>query len=267
MTFTLSELWIYPLKSGAALPVAQTEVLTRGLMHDRRWMVVDADGRFLTGRQIPRLTQVRATLVENRLRLDAPGCTTLLVDAPTPRSPRLGVVVWRDHVDAVACAPAADAWLSEFLGRPVRLAHMDEVATRGVDPTYAWAGDEVSFADGFPMLLISEASLAGLNARLLAPVPMTRFRPNFVVAGCEAHAEDSWRRIQIGFVEFDVVKACTRCVFTTVDTERGEFDASGEPLNTLKSYRRSPTGITFGQNLIPRSGGTISLRDPIRILE
>jgi uncharacterized protein YcbX len=143
---------------------------------------------------------------------------------------------------------------------------MDEAAQRPVRADYGQPGDVVSFADAFPLLLISEASLAGLNARMAQPVPMARFRPNLVVAETAAHAEDDWRRIRIGVLEFDVVKACTRCVFTTVDPATGNFDPGGEPLATLKQYRRTAAGVTFGQNLIPRSFGQISVGDRVEVL-
>jgi uncharacterized protein len=264
---SVSSLWIHPVKSCAPAPVHDALVEVRGLRNDRRWMVVAPDGRFLTGRQCPKLVLLRAVPEGLDVRLDAPGMTTLHVRRPSRDGARLGVAIWKDHVDALACAPQADAWLGEFLGRPVRLVYMDDAAVRGVDPHYGWAGDEVSFADGYPLLLVSQGSLDLLNTKLLVPVPMARFRPNIVVRGCAAHAEDGWRRITVGMVEFEVVKPCTRCVFTTVDTTRGEFDGGGEPLNTLKSYRRGERGVTFGQNLIPRTTGNIRVGDPVAVIE
>lgn len=267
MPITLSGLWIHPVKSCAPLAAHAADVRTRGLAHDRRFMVVDPDGRFLTGRQIPRLATIRAVPDGHGVRLDASSMTTLHVAAPPRDGERIGVSVWKDRVEALECSAAADAWLTACLGRPARLVYMDEAATRGVDPTYGWATDEVSFADGFPLLLISQASLDALNARLLEPITMARFRPNLVVSGCEPHAEDGWHRIQVGFIEMEVVKPCTRCVFTTVDPVRGELDPSGEPLATLKTYRRGQNGVTFGQNVIPRAEGTIRLGDTITVLE
>jgi uncharacterized protein YcbX len=134
------------------------------------------------------------------------------------------------------------------------------------DGRYGRDEDRVSLADAFPLLLVSQAALDQLNAKLAQPVPMLRFRPNLVVAGTQPHAEDDWRRIRIGAIEFDVVKACTRCVFTTVDFERGERDPTGEPLRTLTTYRRTAEGVTFGQNLIPRGTGTLRAGDPIEVL-
>jgi len=153
---------------------------------------------------------------------------------------------------------------------PHRLVHMDAACARPMkakyDGRYGNDDDEVSFADGFPLLLISQAALDQLNAKLAAPVPMLRFRPNLVVAGTAPHAEDHWKRIRVGTIEFEVLKPCVRCVFTTVEFERGAFDPSGEPLRTLLKYRRSAEGVTFGQNLIPRGRGTLRRGDAVEVL-
>jgi len=263
----LSAISIYPVKSGAGLSLAEARVEARGLRHDRRFMVVDQQLRFITARQEPRLMLVRALPAEGWLGLHAPGMEPMRVLAPEGNADRMPVRVWGDEVDAAACDAAAEAWLSRFLGREVRLAYMDGYARRGVDPHYGRADDTVSFADGFPLLAISQAALDDLNARLAAPLPMNRFRPNLVIAGSEPHAEDGWRRVRIGAVEFDFVKPCTRCVATTVDHESGTFDPSGEPLNTLKTYRRGSSGITFGQNLLPRGAGTVRVGDDVEVLE
>jgi uncharacterized protein YcbX len=266
MTITLAAIHIHPVKSCAPLALASAAVEGRGLAHDRRYLVVDADGRFLTGRQLPQLTLLRALPVAGGLALDGPGMPALTLAAPEGNPERIAVTVWDDAVDAAACEPAVDAWMSRFLGRPVRLAYMDHMAQRAVDLAYGRDGDEVGFADGYPLLLLSQAAQDGLNARLARPLPITRFRPNLVIEGCDAHAEDGWRRIRVGAVEFDLVKPCTRCVFTTVDGERGAFADDGEPLATLKGYRRGPRGITFGQNLIARGLGTVQVGDAVEVL-
>jgi uncharacterized protein YcbX len=263
----LSAIHVYPIKSCAALALSSAEVETRGLAHDRRWMLVDADGRFITGRQVPRTVLLQATPEAGGLRLAAPGLAAIHVPTPPPQAPRCRVTVWKDDVHAPDAGDAIAAWLREALGREARLVHMDEAASRPAKPDYAQAGDEVSFADAFPLLAVSQAALDALNARLAAPLPMTRFRPNVVFAGSTPHAEDGWRRLRIGPVEFENAKPCVRCVFTTVDAERGEFDPSGEPLRTLKHYRRSAEGITFGVNLIARGRGTVRVGDEVEVLE
>lgn len=262
----LSALFVYPVKSCAPLAQDQAMVEARGLRHDRRWMVVDPDGAFVTGRQCPRLVLLQALPLPQGLRLQAPGLPALEVPAPAADGPVLPVQVWKSQVQALAAGARADAWLSRFLQRPVRLVHMDAQVHRAMTSSHA-AGQEVSFADGFPMLLVSQAALEALNARLATPVPMQRFRPNLVVDATAAHAEDGWRRVRIGAVEFEVAKPCTRCVFTTVDHLRGERDPAGEPLRTLIGYRRGPDGVSFGQNLIPCGTGTLRQGDPVQVLD
>lgn len=265
----LSSLHLYPLKSAAGIAVETFDVLPRGPRHDRRWLVVDADGAFITARQVPEMVLIRAEAMGEGLRLSAPGRPDLDVVPPSDGQ-RLRVSIWKDVVDAQRADPVADAWLSAYLQRPVRLVRMDAAARRAVDPAYAQPGDEVSFADGYPLLVISQAALDGLNARLAdagrAPVVMAQFRPNLVVADAAAHAEDDWTRVRIGEVEFAAVKRCTRCVFTTVDPLRGARRDDGEPLNILKDYRRTPAGITFGMNLIPRGTATLRVGDPVTVL-
>lgn len=260
----LSNLYLYPVKSAAPLAVETALAEPRGMRHDRRWLVVDEGNRFLTGRELPRLTLVRALPDASGLLLQAPGMPSLRVPFPASTA-TVAVVIWKSEV-AAKPADAADAWLSEFLQRPVRLVHMDAGVTRPMTGAHSQAGDEVSFADAFPMLLISRAALDGLNARLAKPVSMLQFRPNLVVDGVPAHAEDDWKRIRIGEVEFDVAKPCMRCIFTTVDPGRGERDPDSEPLRTLARYRRTADGVAFGQNLIPRTPGTLRIGDAVEVL-
>jgi uncharacterized protein YcbX len=263
----LSAIHLYPIKSCAALSPASAAVEPRGLAHDRRWMIVDGSGRFITGREVPATVLIRATPDANGLRLEAPGHVAASIALPHPDAPRRRVTVWDDEVEAPDAGDAAAAWLSAVLGREARLVAMDVAATRAVDPSRARPGDEVSFADGYPLLLVSQAALDGLNARLATALPILRFRPNLVVDGAAAHAEDGWKRVRIGEVEFEGVKPCVRCVFTTVDPARGALDPSGEPLRTLKTYRRGPKGITFGMNLIARGTGTLHVGDPVVVLD
>jgi uncharacterized protein YcbX len=268
---TLASIFIFPLKSGAPNSLDTAIVEPRGLAHDRRWMVVDASGKFLTGRQQPRLTLIAATPEKSALQLQAPGMPTLREPLPQANGVRIRTAVWGAAVTPLAASAEANAWISTFLGIACGLVYMDAACTRAVkdkyDGKYGEDSDEVSLADAFPLLLISQAALDLLNSKVGQPLPMLRFRPNLVVAGTEPHAEDRWKRIRIGTLEFDVVKPCTRCVFTTVDFAHGRFDPSGEPLRTLKTYRRSADGITFGQNLIPRSTGTLRVGDALHVLE
>ena len=263
----LASIHIYPLKSARPVDLVASEVMPRGLPGDRRWMLVDEAGRFITARQVPRLAMVEALLEGDVLRLRAPGMTELAIPVQPASPDHLMVTVWKDSVNAVVPSEAANAWFSEWLDKPVRLVQMTDDIHRHVDPDYGRPGDEVSFADGFPLLLITTASLEDLNRRLAQPVPMQRFRPNLVIDGAEPYAEDTWPRLRIGEVEFEGVKNCSRCVFTTIDPETGTKSADGEPLKTLGTYRLGDGGIYFGQNLIPRSSGTLRVGDTVEILE
>ena len=263
---TLVHINVFPVKSCAPLTPDHAVVERRGLRGDRRWMIVDAAGKFVTARKHPRLVLVRALFDGDSLHLDAPGMRRLdlLAQACATTSK---VTIWSDEVAGLPAEAKADAWISDYLGFAARFVHMADDCIRPVDPTYAKTGDQVSFADGFPLLLISQAALDHLNGRLKSPLPMLRFRPSLVVVNTAPHAEDSWRSIRIGEVTFDVVKPCVRCVLTTVDPSTGNVDADGEPLRTLVSYRRGPEGVTFGQNLIPRGSGTIRIGDQVSIIE
>lgn len=266
MTARIAAICVYPIKSCAANDLASAQVEPRGLTNDRRWMLVDANGRFLTGRQLPQLVRVRATpLHANRLRVEAPGMPTIEI-VPTAEVPRIAATVWDSAVSAADAGPQAARWFSDYLGRPVRLVHADAAMQRALDPAYGLPGDEVSFADGYPLLLLSRAAADELSMRAGRELGWRRFRPNLLVDGVPAHAEDSWRRVRIGDVEFDVVKPCVRCVFTTIDPNSGVAEADGQPLTALKAYRRGAKGITFGQNLIARANGTIRVGDAVGVL-
>ncbi|MDI3418196.1 MOSC domain-containing protein [Streptomyces luteolus] len=270
---TLRSIHIHPLKSVQGHTTTEAVVEPWGLTGDRRWMVVEPDGRFVTQRQQPRLALVTAEpLPGGGLRLTAPGRAPLTVPVPDA-SRTVPVEVWRDKVEAVPAEESANAWLSEWLETGIRLVHMDDPARRRpLDPGYAQPGETVSFADGFPLLLAALSSLDALNSLIEqgdhadeGPLPMNRFRPNVVVDGTAPWAEDEWSRIAIGDLTFRVAKPCGRCVVTTTDqrtAERGK-----EPLRTLARHRRFGDQLVFGQNLVPESTGTIRVGDPVRILE
>ena len=263
----VTEINIYPIKSTRRIALQQSEVLPRGLPWDRRWMLVDEEGRFITARQHPTLAMVQTDIKDDVVQVSVAGRTMLQLPLQAPDGQITSVTVWRDACDAVLAGAEADAWFSDYLGVSCRLVQMPDSIVRAVNPDYGQAGDEVSFADGFPLLLISEASLNDLNGRLQTPVSMRRFRPNLVVDGERAYQEDQWRRIRVGDVEFEGVKNCSRCVFTTIDPDTGVKDPHKEPLRTLGSYRRQAQGgVYFGQNLIPRSRGVIHVGDKVEIL-
>ena len=265
---------VHPVKAFRSLPLREVAVERWGPAGDRRWTLIDDGGKVVTQRRLPRLALVAA---EPRpgggVRLSAPGMPSLTVPVPRP-SATVPVEIFRDKVEAVEAEDeAAHAWFSSCLGIAVRLAHMDDPATRRpVAPEYARPGETVSFADGFPLLLTTTASLDALNSLIArgeyadeGPLPMNRFRPNVVVAGTPAWAEDDWSRLAVGDVPFRVAKTCGRCVVTTTDQGTGE--RGREPLHSLGRHRRLGGKLVFGQNLVPLTRGTIRVGDPVRILE
>ena len=261
----VSALHIYPVKSCGGLNVQCLRLEERGPEFDRRFMVVDGTGRFLTQRQEPRLALVRLTLVPPALLLDAPGMKQIEVALSGAGGGRVPIQVWGYSGEAEYVGDEPAGWFSEFLRRGCRLVRWGEDEVRFCDPTYARFESQVAFADGFPVLLISEASLRDLNARMEAPVPMDRFRPNIVVRDCEPYAEDNWKQISIGDLLFDVVKPSSRCVTTTVDQSTGEVGK--EPLKTLATYRRRGNAVFFGQNCIHHGPGMVRVGDEVRVTE
>lgn len=258
-------LYHYPVKSCRGIALNEAQLTPYGLAQDRYWMVVDQQGRFLTQRRFPRMALIEALPEDDGLLLKAPGLPPLSV--PPPGVNPLAVRVWGFDGTGVDAGDTAAAWLSAFLNYPCRLAAPTPALRRAVDPHYDTWGSEVMYSDGFPLLLISEASLESLNARLAEPVPMNRFRPNLVIAGCEPHAEDGWRTLQIGAgLIFHVVKPCARCTIPTVDQMTGV--RGNEPSATLATYRKwDDNQVYFGQNVIHESkSGLIKIGDSVTVL-
>lgn len=263
VTVVLSGLYIYPIKSASGISLPSAKVEERGLQYDRRWMLVDETGKFLTQRQFPRLALISVEIGENSLIVKAPGMEALSVPLELNISTRLLVQIWNDTCEAIPVGEKAAQWFSDFLSIPCQLVYMPYDSIRPVPPGYPMPTNQVSFADAFPFLLISEASLQDLNKRLATSVPMNRFRPNLVVSGCEAFEEDYWRLIRIGSIPFHVVKPCDRCSIVTVDQVQGIREK--EPLRTLALYRRRNGKILFGQNLINGGLGSLHVGDSVEL--
>ena len=263
----LAEIWIYPVKGLRGRRVETAVVEPWGLKGDRRWMVVDAAGRFVTQREAPRMACVDVDLTPNGLRLTTEGLDPLDVATPQASASRIEVVVWRARVQAAPAAEDARAWLAQAIDlEGCRLVHMaDPERARPLASEHGVPGDRVSFADGAPLLATTRASLADLNARLERPVPMNRFRPNLVLDECEPWAEDEWSSLHVGEAQFSVAWPCTRCVVTTADQATGARAEDGEPLRTLASFRPGRGGPRFGENLIPRRLGRIAVVDPVAV--
>lgn len=264
MSVTLSEINIYPIKSCKGFSAESWDLEPRGFRHDRRWMLVDDEGKFLTQREFPRMTLISVEVKSDHLSVVAPKMEPLHVPFHLNSDKHIPVVVWNDGVEAISVGDEPAEWFSEFLGISCKLVTMTERSIRPVNAMYSVNNDVVSFADAFPLLLISDGSLADLNSRLEVPIPMKRFRPNLVVNGCEPFAEDNWKKIMIGDVLLHVVKPCARCVITTVNPETGE--KGQEPLRTLASYRAIGNNVMFGQNLIHGNSGTLQVGDTLNIL-
>ena len=261
---TLSEINIYPVKSFAGMGLETVQLDRFGPAADRRWMLVDKFGVAITQRDQPRLALVKTALSGGGLGLRF--CDDQLqVAIPTAQAKRRSVQVWGDHVNAVDAGDKAAHWLAERLERDCRLVYIPDDSVRLVDGIYASAGETVGFADAFPLLLISQASLDDLNNRLETPVPMNRFRPNLVVEGCEPFAEDGWKRIRVGEVEFELAKPCDRCVMPSINQETAEKDTQIN--RVLASFRRRDGKIYFGQNLLYSGAGILRLSSPVEVIE
>jgi len=258
----LTGLWVYPVKSSAGQAIDRSRITSRGLAGDRQWMVTDSSGRFLTGREYPQLVRMQAVNTIEGLTLDAPGMPQLQIRRAVFNTLRF-TGVWSSRFEAYCGDKAADAWMSKLLGIKAELLHIGNESRRTLrtDPSVRFG-----FADGYPVLLLNRSSLDDLNGRLASPVTERNFRPNLVIEGADAFAEDGWKRIQIGEVQFELMKPCERCVFTTVDPDTAVMHPAQEPLRTLGSYRRTPAGVLFGQNLVARTPGILQLGDAVTIL-
>lgn len=267
MTIALTGIRRYPVKSCRGHDLDAATVEPWGLAGDRRWMLVDADGVAVTARKHPRMVLITPEPRDDGLLVRAPGADPLTVPFPGP-GPLVDVRVWASTVAATPAGPAAHAWFSEVVGGALRLVYLDDPRRRPTDPDFGLDTDVVSFADGYPLLLAGEESLAALNDLIsgAAPLPMTRFRPNVVVAGAPPWAEDGWRRVRIGEAGFRVVKGCGRCALTTIDPDTAQ--RGPEPLRTLARHRRWDGTVWFGVNLVPDTpGAVLRVGDPVEVLD
>ncbi len=267
----LQSIHVHPVKAFRSVPLREVVVEPWGPAGDRRWTLIDDGGKVVTQRRHPQVALAAAELLPGGgVLLSAPGREPLAVPVPGTGS-TVPVQIFRDKVEALPAEDeAAHAWCSAVLGTGVRLVHLDDPARRRpVDPAFALPGETVSFADGYPLLVTTTASLDALNSLIAAgehadegPLPMNRFRPNLVISGTVPWAEDGWSRVTVGEVSFRVAKPCGRCVVTT--TDQGTAARGTEPLLTLGRHRRIDGKLVFGQNLVPLGGGTVRVGDPVR---
>jgi uncharacterized protein YcbX len=253
---TLAGLYVYPIKSCRGTAVERAVLTRAGLGHDREWMVVTPEGRFVTQRELPRLALVEPRLRDGQIELTAPGRERLALSLADRSGEPRDVVVWRDTCRAIDAGSLAAQWFSDFLGRAVRLVRFDPSHARATDPKWSGGVDgEARFADGFPLLILSRASFDDLNARLPQPLPLDRFRTSLLLDGCAPYGEDRIDALTAGEVRLRVTKPCVRCVITTTDQAAGERDGE-EPLRTLRTYRWDAKlhGVTFAQNAVVERG-------------
>ncbi|KJV07334.1 MOSC domain-containing protein [Methylocucumis oryzae] len=263
-TVYLSQMTLYPIKSLAGVNVSQWPVIATGFKYDRKWMLIDAQGRFMSQRNSPRMALIHVELSEHALQISAPMQGTLTLPLTQHSERRVDCTIWQDQCRACLVSDEADRWFSEFLQQPCRLVYQANDDIRHVDQNYAQLSDQTAFSDGFPFLLISESSLALLNAQMGLNLPMARFRPNLVVSGCEAYAEDGWRAIRINNLDFRLPKPCSRCAIPSLNPETGEYGK--EPLATLSRTRKWQNKVYFGQNVLHNQQGILSVGDEIIIL-
>lgn len=255
----ISEIWIYPIKSLGGIRLSSAKVLPKGIEYDRRWMLIDAENNFMTQRVFPSMALFKLSFVSGRFVIRYADDT---IDLPfTYQTEPLQSQIWDDSIEVYEVSSSHSEWFSERLGMNCRLVSFPDTNQRPIDPRYASNNEQVSLADGYPLLVVGQASLDDLNQRMNEPLPMNRFRPNIVFTGGEPYEEDGWKNFRIGANRFAGVKPCARCVLTTVDQDTAVKGI--EPLTTLATYRRIENKVYFGQNLIPLNYNQIAEGDPI----
>ena len=264
--YKISAIYIYPIKSLGGIPLQSSFVGERGLKYDRRWMLVDEENKFITQRTQPHMALLQVEINETHLvikhKLNKIPPLHILLSSNL--NDEINVQVWKDNVTALAYDEDINDWFSEAIGVKCKLVYMPLSTKRRVDPKYA-ADKTVGFADGYPFMIIGEESLNDLNSKLKQPLPVIRFRPNFVFSGGNPFDEDNWKHFEIGEIKFRAVKPCARCVIPTVDPETGV--KGKEPLKTLATFRKRGEKVMFGMNLVAENTGTINLGDKIFVLQ
>jgi uncharacterized protein YcbX len=264
---TLTEIRIYPIKSLGGISLDKAQIFGKGLAHDRRWMLIDENGLFMTQRTHPQMALFKLQMDKDKIYVtfkngesDHPSTSFFL---HTQTTGELIVPIWNDRVSVHEVDSAVSKWFAQHLGVACRLVNFPEGNPRPVDPAYKVNDEQVSLADAYPFMIIGQSSLDDLNTRLKEPVPMNRFRPNFVFSGGEPYEEDQWRNFRIGKNRFVAVKKCARCTIPTVNQDTGK--TSKEPLRTLAAYRSENNNVFFGQNLVCLNEGEVAVDDTIEL--
>lgn len=259
----LKDIFVYPIKSLGGFRVEKWDVVKTGLKYDRQWMLIDEQGQFLSQRKLPKMALIHTQIHANQLLVSADGQDTLFLSLSPAHGDSVLSTVWGDTCLAQSVSAVADAWFSRVLNTPTRLVYLPENVKRGVDVKYANDLDQVSFSDGFPFLIVSENALHQLNHSLEAPIEMIRFRPNLVISGCAAYAEDTWRHISIGQIDFRLPKPCSRCAIPGINPSTATHEKA--PLSALSAQRQWQHKIYFGQNALHNQCGTLQVGDTLRI--
>ncbi|MBW3470387.1 MOSC domain-containing protein [Arthrospiribacter ruber] len=259
----LTEIYIYPIKSLGGIRLEKWTLEERGFKYDRRWMLVDEEGIFLSQRKHPRMALLQVVLLEDGLRVEQKtnSANNVFIPFEAATLGRITVNIWEDNVEADVLGDQFGEWFSDFLGISCRLVRMSDNSERRLKPKYAVNDESVSFADGMPYLIIGQASLDILNEKLEEPVGMDRFRPNLVFEGGIPFAEDDWLKVEIGNALFKITKPCARCVMTTVD--QGTAERGKEPLKTLSTFRLVENNVMFGQNMLMLKGHEVKVGDEL----
>ena len=261
---SLSSIFIYPIKSLTGIQLNQSVITKTGLKYDRKWMLVDKQKQFLSQRSLPKMALIKTHITSQQLIVSAPNTPDLSLSLDAPEiTDSLDVTVWHDQCAALPVSKAADQWFSDFLKISCQLVYQPTSSIRTVDQNHAQANDQTSFSDGFPFLIVSEASLAQLNQQMDLSLSIQRFRPNLVITDCTSYAEDSWRKISIGEIPFRLPKPCSRCSVPQIDPDTA---LSGkEPLRTLTRFRKWNNHVYFGQNALHDSEGNLRTGDTVII--
>lgn len=261
---SVTQLFIYPVKSLAGISLENSAIDHMGLQYDRRWMLVTPKGDFMSQRKTPEMSLIKTSLNNGELTLSLEGKGSHIVPTVTPKSNKMNVDIWGDTVNASMVGVATDTWLSDILNTSCHMVYIDYDEIRQCDLEFSEKGERTGFADGFPILIVSEESLIDLNEKLDSPVDMRRFRPNIVIKGCEAFAEDELTDFSIGDISMKGVKICSRCPMPMVDPDLGER-ANQEPIATLSTYRKWDGKIFFGMNVIQQQQGVFSIGDILNL--
>jgi uncharacterized protein len=261
---TIHSLHVYPIKSCRGIDLETAELVATGIKYDRHWMLVNEQGEFLSQRQLPQMAGISCTFTDQSLIASVDNEAPLEIPLEQTAEEFITVNIWNDQCNASIVSAQANAWFSKVLGVPCKLVYLPESENRQVDPRYAEPGQIVGFADGFPLLIVSLASIDLLNEKLEQKVSIDRFRPNIVIDGCNAHAEDDWHQIAIADITIQLAKPCSRCVIPSIDQHSSEKHPT--ILKALASYRRSENKIYFGQNGLHNKNGVITIGQEIQLI-